>query len=54
MSGSIGFFGVLFFVFLVLKLTGVIGWSWWRIAAALWGPLMVVVVLITVVSVFIL
>lgn len=28
----------LFLVFLVLKLTGTIGWSWWWITAPLWGP----------------
>lgn len=28
----------LFLVFLVLKLTGIIGWSWRWITAPLWGP----------------
>lgn len=28
---------VLFFIFLVLKLTGHIGWSWWWVTAPLWG-----------------
>lgn len=33
-----GLFGmILFFVFLVLKLTHVIDWSWWWITAPLWG-----------------
>lgn len=36
-SGGIGFFGLLFIVFLVLKLTEVIDWSWWWITAPLWG-----------------
>ncbi len=35
-AGGIGFFGVLFIVFLVLKLTGVIGWSWWWVTSPLW------------------
>lgn len=30
---------LLFLVFLVLKLTNVIGWSWWWITAPLWGGL---------------
>ncbi|QDK03505.1 membrane protein [Mycobacterium phage PainterBoy] len=30
---------VLFIVFLVLKLTEVIDWSWWWIAAPIWIPL---------------
>ena len=29
---------VLFIVFLVLKLTGVIAWSWWYVTMPLWGP----------------
>lgn len=30
---------VLFIVFLVLKLTNVITWSWWWVTAPLWIPL---------------
>lgn len=33
-----GFFFVLFIVFLVLKLTGAIAWSWWWVTAPLWAP----------------
>lgn len=36
-SGGIGFFSVLFLVFLVLKLCNVIDWSWWWVTAPLWG-----------------
>lgn len=28
---------IIFIVFLILKLTGVIGWSWWWITASLWS-----------------
>lgn len=28
---------VLFVVFLVLKLMGIIAWSWWWVTAPLWG-----------------
>lgn len=35
-GGGIGLPGVLFVVFLVLKLTGTIGWSWWWITAPFW------------------
>ena len=31
-----GIFGLLFLIFLVLKLTGVIDWSWWWVTAPLW------------------
>lgn len=37
-SSGIGLGGILFVVFLVLKLTHVIDWSWWWITAPLWGP----------------
>jgi hypothetical protein len=35
-SGS-GFVVLLFLVLLVLKLTGVVDWSWWLVTAPLWG-----------------
>jgi hypothetical protein len=34
---TISFGGVLFLVFLVLKLCHVIDWNWWWITAPLWG-----------------
>lgn len=33
---SIGLPGILFVVFLVLKLVGVISWSWWWVTCPLW------------------
>lgn len=42
-SNGIGFTGALFLVFLVLKLTHVIDWSWWWITAPLWGGLVLFV-----------
>lgn len=36
-NGGISFMGLLFLVFLVLKLTHVIDWSWWWVTAPLWG-----------------
>jgi hypothetical protein len=35
-SSGIGITGVLFVVFLVLKLTGNIDWSWWWVTSPLW------------------
>lgn len=37
-SGGIGIGGVLLIVFIVLKLCGVIAWSWWWVLAPLWMP----------------
>lgn len=36
---------VLFLIFLVLKLTGYIDWSWWWITAPLWIPFIFVLIL---------
>lgn len=38
-----------FVAFLVLKLCGVIAWSWWWVTAPLWIPLAIVVVVVGVV-----
>lgn len=42
-SGGISFFGALFLIFLILKLTGHITWSWWYVTMPLWGNLALVV-----------
>lgn len=44
--GGIGFTGALFLVFLVLKLTNYIDWSWWWVTAPLWVPFALVVVIL--------
>ena len=43
-GGGIGFPGALFLVFLVLKLTGVIAWSWLWVTSPLWISLLIFVV----------
>lgn len=53
-SNGIGLPGVLFVVFLVLKLTGNIDWSWWWVTSPIWIPLIVgIAILLTLVIVFI-
>lgn len=37
---------VLFLIFLVLKLLGVIRWSWWWVTAPLWGSFLLVVLIL--------
>lgn len=44
-NNGIGLGGVLFVVFLVLKLTHVIDWSWWWITAPLWVSVLLAIVL---------
>lgn len=39
-SGGIGFFGLLGIVFIVLKLTGYINWSWWIVLSPIWGSIL--------------
>ena len=48
-TGGVGFCGLLFLVFLVLKLTHVIDWSWWWITAPLWGGLALFILIIIIV-----
>lgn len=36
---GLSFSSVLFLVFLVLKLTNAIDWSWWWVTAPLWIPI---------------
>mgnify|MGYP007028932386 FL=1 len=42
--GGIGFGGLLAAIFITLKLTGVIAWSWWWVLAPLWLPFAVFLV----------
>lgn len=37
-TGGISFLGLLAIVFITLKLTNVITWSWWWVLLPLWGP----------------
>ena len=48
-SGGIGFFGLLTIVFIVLKLTGVIHWSWVWVLAPAWIGLILAITVILVV-----
>jgi hypothetical protein len=43
-SGGIGIGMILFLIFLVLKLTDHIDWSWWWVTAPLWIPLVVLLI----------
>jgi hypothetical protein len=41
-SSGISLTTVLFLIFLILKLTGNIDWSWWWVTSPLWIPLALV------------
>lgn len=51
-SSGIGFFGLLAIVFITLKLTGYIAWSWWWVLAPLWAPLAVVLAIFAIIMIF--
>ena len=46
---GIGFFGLLTIVFITLKLTGHIAWSWWWVLSPLFAPLAILLVFLLVV-----
>lgn len=48
-SGGIGFLGLLAIVFITLKLTGYIAWSWWWVLAPLWAPAAVVLAIFLII-----
>jgi hypothetical protein len=49
-SSGLGLGMILFLIFMVLKLTGYITWSWWYVTLPLWGPLLLVLVVMGIVA----
>lgn len=47
-GGGVGLGSLLFVLFLGLRLTGHIDWSWWWVTAPLWGPLALVLSILLV------
>lgn len=45
-TGGLSFSSILFLVFLVLKLTNVIDWSWWWVTAPVWIPIIIFLVFV--------
>ena len=52
-SGGMGLLGVLLIIFIVLKLVGVIDWSWWLVLIPLWISLGLFVLVFVIVGVII-
>ena len=52
-SNGLGLGTVLFIVFLILKLTGTIDWSWWWVTSPLWIPLALGVVVMGIMGLII-
>ena len=38
-SGGIGFGSTILLIFIILKLVGVIDWSWWWVLSPIWIPI---------------
>lgn len=51
-SGGIGIGGVLLIVFIVLKLCGVIAWSWWWVLSPLWIPIALWLAVVAIAGIF--
>lgn len=51
-EGGVGFCGLLALIFITLKLTGYIDWSWWWVLAPIWIPLAIIVAILAVVLIF--
>lgn len=47
-GGGVGFFGLMFLIFMTLKLTKVIDWSWWWVTAPLWGGFALIVLIVII------
>ena len=51
-NGGISFTSLLALIFITLKLTGYITWSWWWVLAPLWIPIALVLGIVLVFCVF--
>ena len=47
-SSGIGFTGLLTVAFIVLKLTGIINWSWWWVLSPVWISAIIALVVIVI------
>jgi hypothetical protein len=47
-GGGMGLGTILFLIFLVLKLTNYIDWSWWWVTAPLWITAILYIVIVTI------
>ncbi len=45
-SNGLGLGTILFLIFMTLKLTGYITWSWWYVTLPLWGPVLLVILIV--------
>lgn len=53
-GGGIGFGGMLAILFIGLKLTHFINWSWWWVLSPLWIPIVIILAILVIVFGFML
>ena len=51
-SGGIGFTGLLTILFIGLKLTGYIQWSWWWVLSPIWISAILLIAILVIILVF--
>jgi hypothetical protein len=51
-STSISLYTIVFIIFLILKLTGNIDWSWWWVTSPIWIPILLFVGVLVIVFLF--
>lgn len=49
-QGSFPFLSILCLIFITLKLTGYIAWSWWWVLAPIWIPISIILVVFVIVG----
>ena len=52
-SGGIGFTGLLTVLFVGLKLTNVIAWSWWWVLSPIWISFLLLIIVLSIAAIFI-
>lgn len=50
-TGGVSVSGVVGIVFVILKLVGVIDWSWWWVTVPFWGPLIIIALALAIVTI---
>ena len=50
-SNGLGLGTILFLIFMVLKLTNYINWSWWWVTAPLWIPAIAIILIVGVIGI---
>jgi len=47
-KSGISFLGLLGLAFIILRLVGVIDWSWWYVTLPLWGPIAIALAILAI------